>query len=98
MLGLASIWQVDKHEVASGPLDQRADRGLVAGANNESGSGDALLRPRPLRTVCKQLFTAHGSSKPQGLAVRRRCKTRQPGGSNSPLTKGVEETEPLIVR
>lgn len=47
---------------------------------------------------CTQLFTAHGSSKPQGLAARRRRRIRQPGGSNPPLTKSVKETEPLIVR
>ncbi|BAH47094.1 putative transposase (plasmid) [Rhodococcus opacus B4] len=33
--------------------------------HQQSGSGDALLRPRPLRSV-RATFTAHGSSKPQG--------------------------------
>src|SRR6266498_4470519 len=36
------------------------------------GSGDALLRPRPLRTG-RAAPTASGSSKPQGLAGRQKC-------------------------
>lgn len=47
---------------------------------------------------CKQLFTAHGSSKPQRLAGRQKRWTRLYGGSIPPLTVSMEETEPLIAR
>ncbi len=59
--------QVDQTQVTAGTIDERADRGSALLADDESGSPGALLRRGPLRTVLAAL-TAHGSSKPQGLA------------------------------
>jgi len=95
--GAVSIWQVDQHREPGLALDQGGDGGAAVRPEHESGSGTHCCVPAPSEP-CKQLFTAHGSSKPQGLAVRRRCRIRQLGGSIPPLTKGVEETDSLIAR
>ncbi|GAA4025284.1 3,4-dihydroxy-2-butanone-4-phosphate synthase [Streptomyces plumbiresistens] len=59
-------------------LDEGADGGALPMISRVAGTHCCVPAPSE---PCKQLFTAHGSSKPQGLAVRRRCRIRQSGGS-----------------
>src|SRR5699024_12803505 len=47
---------------------------------------------------CKQLFTAHGSSKSQRLTGRQKYCIRRCGGAIPPLTVGVEGGECVITR
>ncbi|GGV96780.1 hypothetical protein GCM10015535_66870 [Streptomyces gelaticus] len=49
--GAVADRQVHEHHVAGGPFDEGADGRAAVLADDESGSGDALLRPRPLKTV-----------------------------------------------
>jgi len=61
------------------------------------GRPGALLRPAPLRTV-RAAFTAHGSSKPLGLAGVQMLRVAATFGGVPSLAAGVDETGVGLVR
>ena len=92
-----AIWDGRDHEVSGGPFDHGDQVDAAVSADQQSGSGDALLRPRPLRTVHAAVHRTRlkQASRARG---RSRCGTCRIGGSVPPLTMGVKETDSLIAR
>jgi len=87
---------MQQHREPGGALHKRADRGALE-PEDQSGSPDALLRRGPLRTV-RAALTAHGSSKPLGLADGQKCGLCAFGGFVSSKAVHVCETGSNIVR